>query len=216
MGGRKTEGERNPQLLSGPIKSSNSTFCRGAEDVIYSKGEGFGGLTRCPKRPLQGWRPQDILGLPHPGIEQTFSHEGEGTDQSAGFHFSHKYYNHTMQMCVHFQSFSKGTHALKHFFPEYTHTLSELTQKQTQLLWIKEHFHAMPCPAGTFVSEHHCLPLRIWQSPSPTQVPHTALLRLVARIQQLNPTLQGQLLLMWQFISNMQINRRSTFAVVTT
>lgn len=40
VGGRKTEGERNPQLLSGPLKSSSSTLCWGAEDVINSEAEG--------------------------------------------------------------------------------------------------------------------------------------------------------------------------------
>ena len=44
VGGRNTEGERNPQLLSGPIKSSSSTFCWGAEDVINSEAEGVLGL----------------------------------------------------------------------------------------------------------------------------------------------------------------------------
>lgn len=44
VGGRKTEGERNPQLLSGPIKSSSSTFCWRAEDVINSEAEGVLGL----------------------------------------------------------------------------------------------------------------------------------------------------------------------------
>lgn len=46
--------------------------------------------------------------------------------------------------------------------------------------------------ASTFVSEHHCLPFRTWHSPSSTQAPHTALLRLAASFSSSTTLSQGR------------------------
>lgn len=74
VGGRKTEGERNPQLLSVPIKSSNPAFRCGAEDVIDSETEGVLEINWVPTDAFHMQGPQSALGLPPSGTEQTASH----------------------------------------------------------------------------------------------------------------------------------------------
>ena len=115
MGGRNTEGERNPQLLSGPIKSSSSTFCWGAEDVINSEAEGVLGLNGASAGSfawamtslfLEHEAREQVKDLPPPGTRS------KGAGQSPGFHFTPKHDNHTMQMCASFQSFSLRGHMI--------------------------------------------------------------------------------------------------------
>ena len=113
MGGRKTEGERNPQLLSRPIKSSSSTLCCGAEDVINSEAEGVLGINWASTGSF-AWARTSLL------PEQSKRPHVKAREQ-----VSHQVFTLLPSMittqCKYVQAsshFSKRTRDLKHLFPE--------------------------------------------------------------------------------------------------
>lgn len=187
------------------------------------------GLTRCPQTPERTRGSQSTLGLPHCGTEQTPHIKGRvqiSHHRWPCFYFPHKYDHCTVQTYARSHLFSKRTNGLKHSYPEssqqdivsylhknkYGYSESRNTLKHHMLI-------ILPCTAvttaSTFVSEHHSLPFRTWQGPSPTRVPHTVLLKLAARPQRLDRTLLMQWLLMWHFISNTKINWRNKLDMVS-
>lgn len=164
MGGRKTEGERNPQLLSEPMKSSNLIFYYRAEDVTDSKARGGPRDQVCAHRGLcmckECMKPWTSLIL-----EQNKPPHVKGRVQVSHYsrpclHFPLMYDNHAMHICANFQLLSKRIHTLKHSFAASTqqdivsylhksqYSYSELrnTSKTCMLITL----HATPCHGWHF------------------------------------------------------------------